>query len=91
MKLVVIILLGNVVTKSEGSCDFDNKTLQLFWKKDYSMFVNETFSFQCFLYYHEIKRKIVSMLNFNHPNLQCDIEDICNIKFPIYEKDYDDY
>ena len=93
MKYFILILLFNAI-KCEGSCGFDNKTAELFWKKRFS-FV-ETFPLDSFLIYHKIKRKLESVLNLNHPNLQCDIYEICNKNFSYEacsycEENYDDY
>ena len=52
--------------------------------------MSEMYSSHDFLYYLQTKRELVNMLNLNHPNLQCDIKDICNTKFPKFEKEYDE-
>ena len=90
MKFFILILISNAI-KCEGSCGFDNKTAQLFWKRRFSFI--ETLPLGGFLYYYKLKRKLESILNLNHPNLQCDINEICNTKFsykaPFYcEDDY---
>ena len=75
MKFIILILLFNAI-KCKGSCD--NKTAHLFWKKIFSFF--EEYPLDSFLNYHKTKRKLKSFLNSNHPNLQCDINEVCNTK-----------
>ena len=84
MKYIILILITIVIIKSQSSCDFDNKTVQLFWKKEH--LISEAFPLHRFLYYHKLKRKLESILKLNHPNIQCDIYEICNTKFSNFEK-----
>ena len=83
MKLFVLILLFNAI-KCENSCDFDNKTVQLFWKKRH--WISESLHLDNFLKYHKIKRKLEIILNLNHPNLHCGIDEICFKKIFYFEK-----
>ena len=86
MKLFVLILNLNAI-KCKNSCDFDNKTIQLFWKKEH--WISESLHLDNFLNYQKIKRKYESILYLNHPNHHCGIYEICYKKFLNFEKMYE--
>ena len=87
MKFIILILVTIVVIKSQSSCDFDNKTVQLFWEKEH--WIYKHFPMGNFLYYHKIKRKLESISSLNHPNLHCYIDEICYKNFSNFEKLYE--
>ena len=67
----VVLVLLVNVVKCESTCYLDNKA----------------FTLDGFLYYHEIKRKVVR----NNPKLYCCIENICNTRFSKNEKHFEEY
>ena len=83
MKYFILILISNAI-KCKGSCGFDNKTIQLFWEQRFSL--SNFYPLHNFLNYQKIKRKLESNLKLNHPNVECDINEICNTKFSYFEK-----
>ena len=89
MKLFLLILLIIVIIKCEGFCDFDNKTIELVWKKEYRF--QKTFPFDDLLYYHKLKWEFVNDLNLNNSKLHCEIENICNTRFYKVERRYEEY
>ena len=77
------------VIKCGSSCEFDNETVQIFWKEKY--WFPKNFILNSFLYYHEDRKEFLSILNSKHPSLHCNIEDICNTRFSKNEKQYEEH
>ena len=88
MKFVYLILLMISVIKCGSSCEFDNETVQIFWKEN--NWIKKRFTFNRFLFYIGDRKEFLSILNSKHPSLHCNIEDICNTRFSKNEKHHEE-
>ena len=91
MKFVIIIFVLNVLNQCESSCVVDDEIIDLFWaaqhKNPYYIdpdphypkirFYNGD-DLAYFLEYVKLRTKLKNALYLKFPELQCDIEEICN-------------